>query len=150
MRTLARFARSLAIVSAVCALAIGLALSDEGWWALVAVAVAAAPAVVLFLFSVALREVAEVPARIRNLPGTAAERAAEARRLANELDRSRASRVPARAWRLFRLVRDSRELLTPWAPVLALASVPFLLATAMSAVAVPIEVLVALVLLLTS
>jgi hypothetical protein len=34
--------------------------------------------------------------------------------------------------------------------VLALASVPFLLATAMSAVAVPIEVLVALVLLLTS
>jgi hypothetical protein len=53
-------------------------------------------------------------------------------------------------WRLATLVRSARELLAPHAPLLPLFSVPFLIATFVSALLVPVVVLAALVVLLVA
>jgi hypothetical protein len=48
-------------------------------------------------------------------------------------------------WRAGRQAASVRELATPWAPLVTLASVPFLLLTAVSALVVPLVVVAALV-----
>jgi hypothetical protein len=110
---------------------------------------AAAPPAVLLLFWLAVREVAELPARLRSLPETSREQAAELGRLAGEA-RSRPGvlRFPRLLWRFGFLVGSARETLTPWAPLLPLLSVPFLLLSAAAAVAAVLEVVVAIVALL--
>jgi hypothetical protein len=120
---------------------------EETVQTVVTVALAAAPPVVLLLFWLAVREVVELPARLRALPGTGREQAAEVARLAGQA-RSRGRRgwaSPRLLWRFGVLAGSARETLTPWAPLLPLLSVPFLLLTALAAAAAVLEVLVALV-----
>jgi hypothetical protein len=113
-------------------------------WLLVAAAVLA-PGIVLFVFHRALRDVLELPRRLRELP-------AEGRRRVGELGEVLApppgSHRPGRvrsAWRLLALGHATRELLTPYAPLVALLSPPFLTAAAVSALATPVLVVAALV-----
>lgn len=110
---------------------------------------AAVPPLVLGAFWLAVREVAELPARLRTLPETSREHAAKLGRLAGEA-RSRGSwiRVPRLLWRFGFLAASARENLTPWAPLLPLLSLPFLLATALAAAGALLEMLIAAVVLL--
>ena len=78
------------------------------------------------------------------------EHAAELGRLAaeaRERRRARFVRLPFLVWRAASVVRSSRELLTPYAPVLPLASLPFLAATAIATVAALLELVIAFVVL---
>ena len=154
----ARGARRYAFVVAAAAVVIaiflfrdGLPGSDGEWLAtLVVLALAAAPPAILFLFSEAMRGLAELPARIRALPTTGREHAADLGRLADRARKARGAgllRLPLLLWRLTRLAASSRETLLPYAPLLPLASLPFLGLTALAAVAALLEIAVALVLL---
>jgi len=138
----ARIARWLAYAAAFAAALLVIALYDEGWKVGVA-AVAAVPAVVLFLFSIALAEAAALPDRLRNAPGDAAELQASLAQLA----RARRGGVLRPLWRTGRAAAGARELITPWAPLLPLVSLPFLVATLASALVTPPLVLGALAML---
>ena len=139
VRRTARLARWLAYGAAFAAVLFVLALYDEGEKVAVA-AVAAVPAVVLFLFSAALLEVAELPGRLRAAPADAAELHASL----GALSRARHGRLFRPLWRTSRAAMSARDLVTPWAPLLPLLSLPFLAATALSALAVPFVLLAAL------
>jgi hypothetical protein len=93
------------------------------------------------LFSKALLEVAELPDRVRGAPAEAAQ----LRTALDELRRARGAGVVRALWRAGRQAASVRELATPWAPLVTLASVPFLLLTAVSALVVPLVVVAALV-----
>jgi membrane protein implicated in regulation of membrane protease activity len=56
-------------------------------------------------------------------------------------------RLPGSIWRLAMLVRSARDLLAPHAPLLPLLSGPFLIATLVSALLVPVAVAALVVLL---
>jgi hypothetical protein len=142
VRAIARVARWFAYASAVSAVLIAYALRDDGWWLAVAVA-AAIPAAVLWLFSTALLELAELPARLRGAPA----QAGELRRVVEEVGRARGTRLPRALWRAGRTASATRALATPWAPLLPLISAPFLAATAASLLATPFVLVGALVLL---
>jgi hypothetical protein len=117
---------------------------------IVVVALAAAPPVVLGAFWLLLRELVELPDRIRRLPGQGREHLEELGRLARDARATRQrgfARVPGTIWRLTRLTGSSRELLTPYAPLLPLLNVPFLAAVAFAAVGVLVELAIALVVL---
>lgn len=141
-RTVARVARLLAYAALLAALLFVLALYDEGYRVGVAV-VALAPAVVLWLFSAAVNEAADLPGRLRAAPSDARELNAS---LA-DLSRSRSSGVFRALWRTGRAAAGARDLVTPWAPLLPLVSLPFLAATVASAVATPAVLLVSLLVL---
>jgi hypothetical protein len=141
VRTVARVGRWLAYAAAFAAALLVLALYDEGWKVGVA-ALAAIPAVVLFLFSIALVEAAALPERLRNGPGDAAELQASLAQLA--LARGGLFRP---LWRTGRAAAGARDLVTPWAPLLPLVSLPFLVATLVSALVTPLLVLGALAML---
>jgi hypothetical protein len=145
VRGTARIARWLAYAAAFAAALFLLALYDEGWMLGIAVA-AVVPAVVLFLFSAALKEAAELPARLRAAPADAAELQASLGALA----RARRGALFRPLWRTGRAATGARELVTPWAPLLPLLSLPFLGATLLSALATPLLVLIALVVLAAS
>jgi len=142
VRAVARVARWLAYTNAVSALMVAFALRGDGWLLAVAL-VAAVPAVVLWLFSAALIELAELPPRLRNSPA----QAGELRRVADDLARARGTQLPRALWRAGRVAAETRGLATPWAPLVALASLPFLVATLASALATPFELVIALALL---
>jgi hypothetical protein len=142
VRAVGRVARWLAYTAAVAAVLIALAFVDDGWNVLWG-AVAAIPAVVLFLFSLALFELAELPDRIRNAPA----QAGEVRRAVEELRRARGTRLPRALWGAGKVAADTRALATPWAPIVPLVSMPFLAATLASAVATPFVLVLGLVLL---
>jgi hypothetical protein len=142
VRTVARVARWLSYAAAFAAALLVIALYDEGWRVGVAV-LAAIPAVVLFLFSTALTEAAALPERLRNAPSDAAELQAS---LA-QLSRARRGGLLRPLWRTGRAAAGARDLVTPWAPLLPLVSLPFLVATLVSALATPLLVLGALVML---
>lgn len=122
--------------------------TEERIEVLVGAGLAALPPAVLGAFWLVVREVAELPSRLRSLPGTSREHAEELGRLAGHA-RSRPSwiRVPGLLWRFGFLAHSARENLMPWAPLLPLLSVPFLLATGFAAVGALVEILVAVVLL---
>jgi hypothetical protein len=154
----ARGARRYALVAAGAAAVIAIFLFRDGppdsggkWLAtFVVLALAAGPPAMLFLFSEALRALAELPVRIRALPTTGREHASELSRLADRARRARGGgllRLPVVLWRLIRLAASSRETLLPYAPILPLASLPFLGLAAFAAVAALVEILVALALL---
>jgi hypothetical protein len=145
VRAVARAARWFAYTSAASALLIAYALRDDGWWAAIGAA-AAIPAVVLWLFSTALLELAELPARLRGAP----VQAGELRRAVEELGHARGTRLPRALWRAGRTASEARVLATPWAPLLPLLSGPFLAATAASMLATPFELVIALVLLIVA
>lgn len=154
----ARRARKFAFAAGAAAVFIVLSLltyglpdSPAAWLgAIVLLALLAAPPAILFVFSEALSALAELPARLRALPTTGREHAAE---LAGLADRTRNARrgsvfpVPLLLWRLMRLATSSRETLLVHAPLMPLVSVPFLGLTAVAAVAAVLEIVAAFVLL---
>lgn len=118
---------------------------------IVVIALAAAPPLVLGAFWLLLRELVELPERIRRLPGEGREHVEELGRLTREARDARQrgfARLPGMIWRLTRLTGSSRELLTPYAPLLPLLSVPFLTAVVFAAVGVFVEIAIAVVVLL--
>lgn len=141
-RSVARVARLLAYAALLAALLFVLALYDEGYRVGVA-AVAIVPAAVLWLFSAAVNEAADLPSRLRAAPADAAELNAS---LA-DLSRSRSGGVFRALWRTGRAAAGARDLVTPWAPLLPLVSLPFLAATVASAVATPVVLLASLLVL---
>lgn len=109
----------------------------------------AAPPVVLGAFWFVLGELLELPERVRRLPLETRDHAEQLGRLSREARARRGGWAsPGQLWRLARLTSSSRELLTPYAPVLPLLSPPFLLSVAVAALAVGLEVAIALVVLL--
>jgi hypothetical protein len=151
-RTLALLAAASAVVIAAYLFRDGVPEDTEGRIELVVgLVLAAAPPLVLGAFWLAVREVAELPARLRALPDTSREHAAELGRLAGEA-RSRGSwlRLPRVLWRFGFLAASARENLTPWAPLLPLLSLPFLFATAVASLAAVVEVVIALALILVT
>ena len=140
--TVARVTRWLSYAAAFAAVLLLFALYDEGWKIGVGVA-AAVPAVVLYVFSTALTEAAGLPQRLRNVPADAAELQAS---LA-QLSRAKRGNVLRPLWRTGRAAAGARELVTPWAPLLPLVNVPFLVATLASALVTPLLVLGALAVL---
>jgi hypothetical protein len=112
----------------------------------VAIALAAAPPVILFVLSTALRALSELPSRVRALPSDAHGRLGEIGRLAEDARGARGARAPMLLWRMLRSARSSGELLTPHAGVLPLLSLPFLGASALAAAAAVIEIAIAVVL----
>ena len=122
---------------------------EERLEVLVGLVLAALPPLVLGAFWLAVREVAELPARLRSLPETGLAQAAELGRIAGEARGGRGwLRFPRLLWRFGFLVGSARETLTPWAPLLPLLSVPFLLATLIASAAAVVEVVIAVALLL--
>ncbi len=108
---------------------------------------------ILLAFSFVLGEVVELPDKLRRYPDTTREHVAELREIANdaqERDRPAWRRLPGSTWRLATLVRSARDLLAPHAPLLPLLSVPFLLASLVSALLVPFVVIAALVVLVVA
>ena len=102
------------------------------------------PAVVLGLFWRACEEVVALPARLRAIPRDAVVALGRARgaRAAGGGARRRGARGGCSV-----LSHSARELLTPYAPLVALFSPPFLVATGLAAVATALEALAALVVL---
>ena len=147
-----RFALAGAVAGAVivfAALRDGAPEATRGWLAtVVVVALAAAPPLVLGSFWLLLREVVELPERIRRMPGEGRAHAEELGRLSREARHPRqrgVRRLPILIWRTLRLSSSSRELLTPYAPLLPLLSLPFLAAVAFAAIGVLVECAVALI-----
>lgn len=126
----------------------------EDWAGLVLLCVLLViPPAVLLAFSLVLGEVVDVPDRLRSYPGTARKQVEELRALAHGAqarERPAWRRLPASTWRLAALVRSARDLLAPHAPLLPLLSVPFLVATLVSALIVPVLLLAALVVILAA
>lgn len=141
-RAVARVARWLSYAAILATMLFVLALYDEGYRVGLA-AVAAVPAVVLWLFSVAVNEAAGLPARLRAAPADAAELQSSL----GQLSRAGRGTLMRSLWRTGRAAAGARDLVTPWAPLLPLVSLPFLAATVVSALAVPFVLLASLVVL---
>jgi hypothetical protein len=144
-----RLVRRLAIAATAAALAIAIAVFEDGFAAvdLLGIALAAVPPVLLFLLSAALQALAELPEKIRAAPREAQGRAAGLAGLAREARHARLLRLPFLVWRAARVTAEARDLLAPHAAILPLMSPAFLAASAVAALAVPVEVVVAFVLL---
>jgi membrane protein implicated in regulation of membrane protease activity len=150
----ARTVRTLAFLASGAALVIAVTLYGDGASGLevLAMLVAIAPPVVLWLLWAALRELAELPERLRRLPETARERRVDVERLAADLrdPGRRLVRLPGTLWRLRVLAGAARDLVTPHAPLLPFLSVPFLTASALAALVAVAEVGIALLLLIAA
>jgi hypothetical protein len=156
-----RGVRTLALLGLAAAVAIVLVVlvrwmpgDGEDWagFALLSVLLAVPPGVLL-AFSFVLGEVVELPEKLRSYPGMTRDHAAELRAITQEAQRRERPawrRLPVSTWRLAALARSARDLLAPHAPLLPLLSVPFLLATLVSALLVPVVLVVALVVLLAA
>jgi hypothetical protein len=156
-----RGVRTLGFVGLGAALAIALVIlvrwtpgNREDWAGLVVLSVVlAVPSAVLLAFAFVLGEVVDLPDKLRSYPGTAREHAAELSAIARQAQRRERPAwvlLPGSTWRLATLVRSARDLLAPHAPLLPLFSVPFLLATLVAALLVPLVVVAALVVLLAA
>ncbi|MDP8911364.1 MAG: hypothetical protein M3M94_04800 [Actinomycetota bacterium] len=147
-RTSARLAALGTAAGAVIAYGLlrgGLPRGDAAGVLTVALALLAfAPGGVLFFFSRVLHEVGELPARLRAAPASTRDHLGELARLA---DRQTKGSRSLRLWRALRVAYSARELMTPYAPLLPLLSLPFLAATALAAAAVVVEVAVAVAVL---
>ena len=152
----ARIARTYAVVLGVAAVVIFGALVDDGtpdrtedWIPILFVAgLAATPPVLLYVFSTSLGALAELPGRVRTAPTDLRGHTSEAQRLVGEIASWRAlglGGVILLPFRLIRLGGGARETLMPYAPVLPLASVPFLTATGLAALAGLGELVIAVV-----
>jgi hypothetical protein len=156
-----RAVRTLGLVGVGAAAAIALVVlvrwtpgDREDWAGFVVLCVLlAVPPAVLLAFSHVVGEVVELPDKLRGYPGTTREHVAELRAIAHDAqarERPAWRRLPGSTWRLATLVRSARDLLAPHAPLLPLLSVPFLIATLVSALFVPVFVVVALTVLLAA
>jgi hypothetical protein len=139
VRRVARLTRWLSYLAAFATALLVIALYDEDTKIAVAV-VTAVPAVVLFLFSTALQEAAALPARLRAAPADAVE----LQQSLAELSRARRGRLFRALFRTGRAAAGASDLVRPWAPLLPLVNVWFLVATLASALVTPLLFLVAL------
>jgi hypothetical protein len=150
----ARAVRMLALLASGAALVIAVALYEDGVSGLdvLGVLLAIAPPVVLWILWAALRELAQLPERLRRLPQTARERRVDVERLTTDLREPgrRLVRLPAILWRLRVLAGAARDLATPHAPLLPFLSATFLTWSAVAAVAAIGEVVLALGLLIAA
>lgn len=151
---LRRTALKLALFGSAAAVVIAYALVRHGFPsepgpALVTalgLALVVAPPVILMTFWFLLGQVIELPNRLRRMPGDTREHAEELRRLAVDARTRRGARfVPGQVWRFGRLTSSSRELLSPYAPLLPLFNVTFLAAVAASGFAVFVESAIAVI-----
>ena len=128
---------------------------DREEWAgfvVLCVLLAVSPAVLL-TFSFVLGEVVELPDKLRGYPETTREHVARLRAIAHdaqERERPAWRRLPGSTWRLATLVRSARDLLAPHAPLLPLLNLPFLFATIVSALLVPLLLVAAVVVLVVA
>jgi hypothetical protein len=140
----------LALLASASALVIAVVLYDDGVSGgdVLGMLLAIAPPVMLWVLWAALRELAELPDRLRRLPETARGHGDDLRRLADELrvPGKRLLRMPVILWRL----REVGELVRPHAAVLPFLSAPFLTLSAFAALAAIGEVGIALVLLIAA
>jgi hypothetical protein len=114
----------------------------------IALVLASLPPLVLGAFWLAVREVAELPARLRSLPETGRAQASELGQIAGEARTGGTwLRFPRLLWRFGFVAASARETLTPWAPLLPLLSVPFLFATAVAFLGAVLEIGIAFILL---
>lgn len=149
---IARAVRTLALLAGAAALVLVVDLYSDGVSGLDVVGglIVIAPPVVLWLLWAALREVAELPDRLRRMPETARERKIDLERMATELREPgrRLIRLPRTLWRLRVLAGTARDLAAPHAPLLPFFSVTFLTWSAIAAGAAVLEIVLALVLLI--
>lgn len=125
------------------------AQAERAFLTVIALALTLTPPAMLAAFWFVLGELLELPGRLQRLPLDTRDHAEQLGRLRREARARRSGWAsPGQLWRLARLASSSRELLTPYAPVLPLLSPPFLLAVALAALAVGLEVAIALVVLL--
>jgi hypothetical protein len=148
--TLARAVRALALFSTAAALVIAVLLYRDGASGddVLAVLLAIAPPVMLWVLWTALRELGGLPERLRRLPETARGHGEDMRRLAEDLRTpgKRLVGVPLALWRL----REVSELVRPHAAVLPFLSAWFLTLSAIAAFAAVAEIVIALVLLIAA
>jgi hypothetical protein len=147
--SIARVVRRLALIAAAAAIAIAVAVLGDGVSTVdvLGAGLAAAPPLLLFALAAALKALAELPDNVRAAPTEARGHASTLAALAQEARRARLLRLPLVVWRAGRVAGEAREVLAPYAPALPLLSPVFLGASAVAALAVPVEVVVALVLL---
>jgi hypothetical protein len=143
VRRLALFASAAALVIAVVLYRDGASGDD-----VLAVLLAIAPPVMLWVLWTALRELAGLPERLRRLPETARGHSEDMRRLADDLRTPgrRLVGLPLALWRL----REVSELVRPHAAVLPFLSAWFLTLSAIAAFAAVAEIVIALVLLIAA
>ena len=150
-----RGVRTLGVVGLAAAAAIALVVlvrwtpsnGEESAGLAVLFVLLAVPPAILLAFSLVLGEVVELPDKVRSYPGTMRDHAEELRAIAHDAqarERPAWRRLPGSTWRLATLVRSARDLLAPHAPLLPLLNVPFLIATLVSALLVPVLVVAAL------
>ena len=149
-RWILRVAIAAAVAAAVLVYAIlrhGFPSGGHGILAVIGIIGAVAPPLILSALWVALRELSRLPDRLQRLPLDARSHGEELRRLYDQarLERGRPFHLPRLGWRLLRTTASARETLSPWAPLLPLASVPFLAASAVALFAAGIEIVVAAV-----
>jgi hypothetical protein len=148
----ARAVRSLAFAASAAAVVIAVVLYSDGvdGAEVIAVLIAVAPPIMLWVLWAALRELAELPERLRRLPETARERRVDVERLTSELRESGGLvRLPRVLWRLRVLAGATRDLVTPHAPLLPFLSATFLTWSAVAAGAAVVEIGVAVLLLVS-
>jgi hypothetical protein len=147
----------LALVGSASAVVIAFALLRHGFpsepgpalLTVLGLALVAAPPLVLMTVWVLLGELVRLPERIRRMPMDTRQHGEELRRLVEDARTRRGVRfVPGQVWRLGRLTSSSRELLMPYAPLLPLFNVPFLIAVVASALAVFPESAIAVIVLI--
>jgi hypothetical protein len=117
----------------------------SGALAVVGVVAVLTPPVILLAFWLALGELVRLPERLRRLPLEAREHGEQLRSLLDSARSVGGSRfgLARIVWRTTRAASAARETLTPYAPLLPLVSVPFLVATAVAAIAAAVEVVAA-------
>jgi hypothetical protein len=151
-RFLRSVARSVLRLAAVALLG-GLAV----WWAMfrgvdpgegrttvlvVAAVLLLAPPVILGLFVVAVRALADVPRRVREAPASFRQKAEEIRRRTGEVAAARgASRSMGSLFRLWRAAASWRELLEVVSPALVLLTPAMLAASVLAALGALLEIL---------
>ena len=149
----ARAVRSLAVAASAAALVIAVVLYSDGVSAgeILGVVLAVVPPIVLWILWAALRELAELPDRLRRMPETARERRVDVERITGELrSGGGVMRVPRVLWRLRVLAGAARDLATPHAPLLPFLSATFLTWSAIAAFAAVAEIGIALLLLISA
>jgi hypothetical protein len=157
--TIRRGTLKLALVGAAAAAVIVVYLLRDGFpddagaglLTVVGIALALAPPLLLGSLWFVLGHLLLLPERLRAIPGGGLEQGDALRRLVAETRSRRGpGAIAVPLWRLARVATTSRELLTPYAPLLPLASPWYLAAVAASGFAVCVEVVVALVLVLSA
>lgn len=154
----ARVVRTYALVAAAAAAVIAIYLfrdgvpeeTDETVLRAIFALAAFVPPAILLLFAFGLKALAELPAKIRGIPGEAGERVDELTRALGDARGTRGGLrgMPRLLWRLSRLSASSRELLTPYASVVPLFRLASIGVAGAAAAIAALEILAAPILLL--